>query len=126
MNIPLFPIVSTNAAVQAALGTSPVRFYPFDFATQPGTPAYAVPYAVWQVVTGLPENYLDCPPDVDSYSIQIDVYGGSVTEVQAAVKALRDALEPHGYITRWGNEEREEETGLYRYGFDFDYWVKRE
>ena len=122
MNIPLFPLVSIDTAVQAALGTSPVRFYPFDFAPQPGTSAYAVPYAVWQVVTGIPENYIDCPPDIDSYSIQIDVYGQCVKD---AVKALRDALEPHGYITRWGNEKREEETGLYRYGFDFDFWVMR-
>ena len=125
MTPPIFTTISASAAVKVLLGSSPVRFYPFDLAPQPGTSFYSLPYAVWQIVTGMPENYLGEVPDVDRYTIQIDVYGKTSTEVRSVVEALRDAIEPHAYVTRWGNESTDPETGLNRYGFDVDWHVTR-
>ena len=39
--------------------------------------------------------------------------------------ALRDAIEPHAHITRWGGSSRDEKTKRYRYSFDVDWHVQR-
>ena len=122
---PIFASVSASNAVKALLGSAPVRFYPFDLAPQPGTPAYAEPYAVWQIVGGNPENYLGTLPDADRYTIQVDVYAATTTSARAVAEALRDAIEPHAYITRWGDESTDTETGLSRTGFDVDWHTHR-
>lgn len=118
---PIFSAVSGDAAVQAAFGTVPVRVFPFG-----GAPDQVVlPYAVWQVVTGAPENYIDGVPDVDSFIVQIDVYGASATSVRAAAEALRDVLEPVAYIVGWRGESRDPETRRFRFSFDVDFLTPR-
>lgn len=112
----IYPIVAASAAVSDLLGPSAQRFYPFGEAPQ----AVAAPYATWQTVTGLPENYLAQRPDADSYGVQIDVYAETVADCLAVATALRDALEPVAYITRWGSTLRDQDTRLYRYSFDVD------
>ena len=63
----------SNAAVTNLLGTNPVRFFMFGLA--PDDVQY--PYAVWQVVSGSPENYLNNRPQIENHVIQIDVYSNS-------------------------------------------------
>lgn len=48
--------------------------------------------------------YLGTLPDYDSFSLQVDVYADTVSSVTAVAKALRDAIEPHAYITRWSDQ----------------------
>lgn len=121
MIAPVFSVCSASAEVIAILGSSPVRLYPFG--EHYDNTVY--PYAVWQNIGGSPENYLAQRPDADSYSVQIDVYANTSGEVIAAAKALRDAIEPHAYITRWGDQERDTQTRRYRYSFDVDWIVRR-
>lgn len=120
----IFQHVLQYPAVLAALGSSPTRFYGFGEARQ----GVAPPYAVWQVVTGSPENYLDCPPDYDNTTIQIDVYGHSEAagaDAIAAATALRDAIQNRAHITRWGGQQRERDTKLYRISFDVSWFEPR-
>ncbi len=84
-----------------------------------------MPYAVHQLITGAPENYLGSLPDVDQYSIQFDVYSTTVSDVERVARVLRDTIEPVAHITRWGSETRDEDTGLFRYSFDVSWFVKR-
>jgi len=121
MTPPVFATAFASAAVKAALGTSPCRVFPFGEAPQ----GVMLPYAVWQVVGGGPENYLGQVPDLDEFTTQVDVYAATATAARTAAKALRDAFEPVAHVTRWGGESRDGETGHYRYSFDVEWMVGR-
>jgi len=118
---PIFEVSAASPAVTALLGASPLRLWPFGEPPQ-NTP---LPYAVWQTVSGQPENYLGQRPDADSWSLQVDVYADTATSARNVAKALRDAIEPTAYITRWGGDGRDSETNHYRYSFDVDFIVQR-
>lgn len=120
---PIFAVCSVDAGVGAVLGGTGVncRLFPFGEAPQKTTR----PYAVWQTITGAPENYLDKTPDIDSWQIQIDVYAATVTLCRQVAEALRDAIEPHAHIITWGGDDRDPDTNLYRLTFSVDWWVNR-
>jgi hypothetical protein len=118
---PIFQVAAADPGVTALLGTAPVRLYPFGEAPE-GTP---LPYAVWQVASGSPENYLAGRPDLDGFTLQIDVYAATGASARAVGAALRDAIELRANITRWGGESRDPETGSYRISFDADWYVHR-
>lgn len=118
---PIFQVCTAAAPVTALLGLNPTRLYPFGEATQ----GVIYPYAVWQTVTGLPENYIDRTPDMDSYTLQIDVYAETGTSVRAVAEALRDAIETSAHIVSWRGESRDPETKRYRLSFDVDWFVAR-
>lgn len=118
---PVFKTVSGDPAVQAALGTNPVRVFPFGQAPD----NVADPYCVWQINGGTPENYLGHRPDNDFYVIQFDVYGTSDASVTAGAKALRDAIEPKAHITLWGGTDRDPQTKRFRLMFHVSWWVQR-
>lgn len=127
MTPPIFAAVNV-AAVQTLLktGMGPLRFYAWGLAPQP--PVY--PYAVWRYVAGAPENYLTNTPDIDSQTLQINVYAAE-TDNQGAAKvreiaeALRDATEPVAHITSWRGESRDPDTRAYVFSFDVDFWTPR-
>mgnify|MGYP003393032592 CR=1 FL=1 len=119
----IFPAVRDNAACVALLksGTGPIRFYQFGHADQ-NTPR---PYAVWQRVGGFPENYLGETPDIDVYSLQVDVYAGSADSARTVASALRDAIEPVAHITAWLGESLDTATKSWRFSFQCDFWTPR-
>jgi uncharacterized protein YggE len=119
---PIFEIVAADSDCQTNLGVSPTRFYPFGEAPQNVTK----PYAVWQSITGFPENYINEVPDLDTYSVQVDVYGDNVDAVRNAAAALRNAIESSAHIIAWRGEERDPDTRNFRISFDADYKVSRE
>jgi hypothetical protein len=94
-------------------------------APQPGATGYGVPYAVQQIITGNPENYLAGLPDVDGYTVQVDVYAATVASATDGAKALRDALEPVAYVARWGGQFKDPDTSLFRYSFDVEFLTPR-
>lgn len=119
----IFPKLSTNAAVRAALGTNPVRVFPFGQAPE----NVQDPYCVWQF-TGSPENYINNQrPHVDSYAVQFDVYGLTAASVETAGDAIQAAIEAHNHatITSFGTTSRDAETGRYRYTLAADWWQIR-
>ncbi|UPT53227.1 gene transfer agent protein [Synechococcus phage Yong-L1-251] len=115
---PLFDVCAANAGVTALLGLDPVRLYPHGTAPE----KVAKPYATFQVLNGLPENYIDEPPDVDDWTFQINIYADSVASVNEVRKALRRALEPHCYIERLGGTGTEPSTQLRTTSFDVS-WI---
>lgn len=119
---PVYQTISASTAVKFYLGDSPVRFYPAGEA-----PSKTVaPYATWQVITGVPENYLGQIPDIDQYSIQIDVWAETLTECRDIGENIRDVIEPVCHITSWRGESRQPGTRLYRLSFDSDWVVDRD
>lgn len=121
MIAPIFSVCSASPPVVALLGGDILRIYPFG--QQDDNVVY--PYVVWQNVTGSPENYLAQRPDADSFTLQVDVYADTPDQAIAVAAAVRDAIEPHAYITRWGGQEKDSTTKRYRYSFDVDWIVKR-
>lgn len=120
---PIFAVCAADSAVTAVLGFSPVRLYPFGEAEE--RPLLDEPYATWQIVGGEPENTLACPPDVDGFTVQVDVWAKTAADSRQAAKVLRDAIEPHAHIVAWRGESRDLQTRNYRYSFDVDWFVYR-
>jgi len=118
---PIFSTCAGDASVQFYLGVAPTRLYPFGNAPEGVTK----PYAVWQVVSGAPENYIDKVPDIDSWTLQVDVYATTASEGRDAAEALRDAIEPYAHIVAWRGESRDPDTKNYRFSFDVDWLEKR-
>jgi hypothetical protein len=121
MTAPIFSVAAADPVVKSLLGTNPVRIFPFGEAPE-GT---SKPYAVWQVVTGSPENYLAGRPDMDGFTLQVDVYGATGASVLKASEAIRNAIELQSYVTRWAEMPRDGETNNYRVSFDVDWFVPR-
>lgn len=118
---PIMRICQADAGVHAVLGSAPVRVYAFGTVEkQP-----AAPYSLWQTISGQPGWFLGNRPDTDGYTTQHDVYAADPDSLLAAVKALRDAFEPYGYISRWGHQSKDPDTKLFRYSFDVDWLVPR-
>lgn len=67
---PIYKVCSSNPAVTAILGASPLRMYQFGLAPQ----LVVKPYATWQTISGSPENYLWGRPDADGFTIQVDIF----------------------------------------------------
>lgn len=117
----IFPLIAADPACTALLGTGHVRFYPF------GKAPFGVeyPYAVWRRITGSPENYIGDLPDMDGYTLQIDIYAQTDASVRAVAKAMRDAIEPRAHIVRWGDEGEDPETKSLHIDFDVDWYESR-
>lgn len=122
MTPPIVQACLQSSAVTALLGSgADMRLYSFGEAER----GVARPYAVWQVVSGSPENYLAGRPDADSVTLQVDVYATTGDKARQVRDAIRDAIELDAYVTRWGAEGRDTETKNFRASFDVDWWVSR-
>lgn len=130
MFAPIFEIAAQDATVKNLLGTGavgdPVRLYPFGLAPQEKPEDRIYPYAVWQNVSGYPENYLAGRPKEDHFTVQVDVYGKNAASVRAVSLALNNALELQAYVVRFGDEDRDRETKNYHYSFDVDFITPRQ
>lgn len=119
---PIFSVISVDPAAAAALGGSGIiRFFPAGEAPE----NVVRPYATWQVIGGLPENYIGTRPDVDQYTVQIDIWADTLASVRDASGAVRGAIELVAHIIGYRSESKEEETDLYRVSFDVDWFVHR-
>lgn len=122
MTPPIEQVCAADPAVTALLGAGVnLRLYPFGEAPE----GVDKPYAVWQMVRGSPENYLAGRPDVDGFTLQVDVYGTTSGSVRKVRDAIRDAIELRVYVTRWGGETRDPSTKSFRTNFDVDWIVPR-
>lgn len=118
---PVFATLFASAPVKALLGSAPLRVFPAGEATQ----ETQVPYAVFQTVVGIPENYLADRSDMDVYTVQIDVYGATLSSARACASAIRVALESVSYAVSLREPEKDPTTRHYRYSMDFDFHTPR-
>jgi len=121
MDTPFFQVCKADPTVQALLGGALPRIYPFGSAPQ----NVAKPYVVYQWIGGAPFNMMNCRPDADRASLQVDVYGLTTQSTTTVAKAIRNAIELDSYITGYRGDMRDEETKLYRTSFDVDWLVNR-
>lgn len=117
---PIYELCSAYMPARIVLGEEP-RVYPFGEAPQ----GVQKPYAVWQIVSGAPENYLGDRPDTDTFAVQVDVYADGATEARRSAYVIRDAIEGDAYVTAWRGESRDRETGSYRISFDASFVQQR-
>lgn len=122
---PLFATLLATPAVTAIFGTAPLRVYPFGDAPQKGAAGYALPYGVYQGISGSPGNYLNQSPNSDEFGQQIDIYAATLTAARNGAMAIRDAVEPVCYVVGWNGESKDPDSGNYRYSFDLDWIVRR-
>lgn len=122
---PIFQLCSANPEVQSIFGSSPCKIYKFGSAPQKGTQFYSLPYAVWRVITGTPENYLDKAPDIDNPLIQVDIYAATSSEAIDGANVIRDVIEKVAHITSWNGDDRDPETLNYNVSFDVSWFVNR-
>ena len=120
MTPPINAVCDVDPGVLAAIGAPP-RLFPAGLVEE----RVPTPYVVWQIVSGVPGNYLADRPQIDDFTLQIDAYGRTLAEARAAAKAMRDAIEPHAYVVAWNGEERDEATGLIVYSFTVDWLTQR-
>jgi len=121
MDVPFYTTCKADPTVQALLGGAEPRIYPFGNAPQD----VAKPYVVYQWIGGDPFNMLNCRPDADRAELQVDVYGLTQTSSTDCAKAIRYAIELDSYIGSYRGTDREEDTKLWRTGFDVTWLVKR-
>lgn len=115
---PIYTILSGNSAVAAIVAT---RIFPHGEAPQD----VGKPYITWFMVTGVPENSLNCVPDIDRCTIQIDCWHQTSAGIVSLTAAARTALEVYGHVTGVIINQREPETKLYRMAIQFDYFLNR-
>ncbi len=120
MHPPIHVVCAADTSVQSLLSGPGglLRLYPFGEARQQDV----YPYAVWQIVTGQPENYLGQRPDADSFSTQVDVYAKTWSSARAVGDALQAAVEGVAHVSSYNGEMRDPETKSYRVSFTVD-WV---
>lgn len=121
MDVPFYTVCKADPTVQALLGGTAPRIYPFGQAPQD----VIKPYVVYQWIGGAPLNMINCRPDADVMSLQIDAYGLTTQSSTAVANAIRYAVEMNCYITSYRGNLRDEETKLYRTSFDLDWLVDR-
>jgi hypothetical protein len=80
---------------------------------------------VYQWIGGDPYNMLNCRPDADQISLQVDAYAPTQSSSTEIAKAIRYAVELQSYITFYAGNMRDTETGLYRTTFHLDWIVNR-
>jgi hypothetical protein len=120
----IFQIVSASTVCKQLLGAPPrMRFVEFGEAVQGDT---TLPYAVWQLVTGVPSNYLGQLPDSDDMRIQVDVYASQQLPARAVAIAVRNAIEPHAHMVSFAQRPRDATTRNYGYLMDFEFLTDRE
>ena len=124
MTVPIFKLLNESDEVKAFLKSGNVlRVYEFGLA--PDAPQK--PYLVWQDISGIPQNHLDCPANTDHITIQIDIYTLEPLQLRTIREAVRKALELDNSctVTDLRGNEREPITKLYRTGFDSNWFVDR-
>jgi hypothetical protein len=121
------PIYRWLEGVPAVANLVGDRIFPFGLADQ-NTP---YPYVTFQIISGLPEQYLGDRPDIDSVQVQVDCWGTNKadgaggTQVSNVADAVRDVLEGYGHMVGFGSTERDPDTLSYRYRMDFEFWTPR-
>jgi hypothetical protein len=120
----IFSMVAASPACKALLGSPPkMRFVEFGEAVQGDS---TLPYAVWQLVSGVPANYLGQLPDGDDMRIQVDVYADQQLPARAVAIAISRAIEPHAHMVNFAQRPRDPITRKYGWLMDFEFLTDRE
>ena len=122
---PIVAWMNADAAVVSLLKTTGVmRVFRDEIPETQPQPSLGLPAVVYQLVSGVPLQKLDCAPSIDSLRIQFDVWAESWPEADTVFAAVRDALELHGNTT-YNFSGRDPVTRNFRVSFDMTCWKYR-
>lgn len=109
-------------AVQAVLGSNPIRMYRFGLYPE-RTPKQAAS-CVWQEVSAEAQNILanGRPPAV-RHTVQVDVYSKSASTLDQAVEVILDEVGKFAKITLIRGYDTEQDTGEMHFGFDCSFFI---
>ena len=120
MNIPpVFARVNGNPAAKAAL-LKPDGIVSLFYGVAPQSAV--TPYAVWQVLSGVPDIVYSGSEPSTRIAVQIDVYDVAISGSIAVADAVHDALAESVHRTRF-DVQREPDTDLMRVSMDYDFLV---
>ena len=120
---PIFAACNENTGVTSLLKGSDNILRVFMFGEAPQNVQY--PYAVWQLVSGSPENYLSCRPDIETHLIQVDVYAKTSSDARSVANAIEYAIEDKCYIIGYNGESVDPETKNFRSSFTVEWMINR-
>lgn len=83
------------------------------------------PYVAWGTAGAETAGNLSDLPPADRWVVQVDCYSPDDVGVEQLARAVRDAVEPQAVFAGVPVNEQEEDTGLYRIGLEFDWWLNR-
>lgn len=124
MTAPIFLLLNASDEVKSYLESRGIlRAYEFGLAPDQPKP----PYLVWQDISGIPQNNLDCPAKIDHVTIQVDIYTTKADDLRNIREAVRRAFEVDNSCTVAGlrGNERDPDSKMYRTGFDSNWFVDR-
>lgn len=111
---PVYTVLRNNATLLQKVAN---RIYRHASAPQNVTK----PYITWFVVMGMPELQISGNPCSDMDTIQIDVWSEDDAEVEEIAYAVRDALDSARIANRIVQNNRENESRLFRIGIEADF-----
>jgi hypothetical protein len=79
------------------------------------------PYITWFVVMGMPEVQLSGAPCSDFDTVQIDCWSNQDAQIETLGYAVRKALDDAKIVNRIVQNNREDDTRLYRIGIEADF-----
>ena len=119
---PIFTICKNNTAVASYLQHDGL----FNLYMAGAAPQNVVtPYAVWQVISGVPANYLGNRPDLETQRIQIDVIADNVGMAKTIANAIEYAIETSCHIDNYNGEWQNNDTKEWISSFDVIWMTKR-
>ena len=120
---PVYAVCAADTTCATLLSDTDGRLRLLPFGQMPQHSAR--PYAVWQIIYGEPDNCITDIPDTDLFGLQFDVYAPTADGARQIAQAIRGAVEPHAFLTRYSSETRESATEAYRYSFDVEWRIYR-
>lgn len=118
---PIFSLAKAEPTVTAVFGTTVTRVWPFGEAPAKGSAGFELPYAVWQSISIVPENFVTDAPNTDSMSVQVDVYAATAAGAREGARVLRDLYQRTAQVASMREWPRETDTNHYRYQLDIDF-----
>lgn len=120
IRIDLYELLTQDPTINGIVGTNVWRRNaPQD--TQP-------PYIIWNVLSGLPNNYMAEPPGIDNAVVQIDIYTDENAEIQmeTLVERTEFLLDQVAHATSTPIDTWEEQpTKLIRTILSYSFWKNR-
>ena len=118
------PIYSYLAAAPAVVSIAGDRLYR-GVAPQRLASTTQAPMVVWDMVGGLPQNYLGENPGIDQISVDLRCYSADAATSESLAEAVRDALQGWGQSNSAPISEWEFETKLHVVTLSFSFWRNR-
>lgn len=115
---PVFETLKANSSLTALVSG---RIYRHGNAPQ----NVVKPYITWYVVTGMPELQISGTPCSDMDTVQIDCWSDTDTQIESVALEVRNALDNAGHANRVIQNNREDETRLFRIGIEADFITSR-